>query len=187
MGLSWMVCPQHQIEVKEAFLEEAQFQLKFFPLFRRFFFDLLSFEDNLSYKCQIGLKWKKIWLFFIQDQCSICGLSHFNIRTIPKEAAQMKKVSNQAQAVNILFTSNWCYEQTIQLRPMKFWHKKRQAYFYTRKMIPGHKDEASRRKSLILFCIWQCSPCISKIVLKMCHWDADATKYLAGDDKRKGI
>ena len=72
----------------------------------------------------------------------------------------MKKVSNQAQAVNIHFTSNWCYEQTIQLRPMKFWHKKRQAYYYKRKMIPGHEDEASRNKSLILFCTGQCSPCM---------------------------
>ena len=30
MGLSWIVCPQHQIEVKEAFLEWAHFQLKIF-------------------------------------------------------------------------------------------------------------------------------------------------------------
>ena len=28
-------------------------------------------------------------------------------------------------------------------------------------MISGHKDEAYRSKSLILFCIWQCSHCIS--------------------------
>ena len=37
-----------------------------------------------------------------------------------EETTQMKEISNQAQAVNILFTSNRCYEQTIQLRPMKF-------------------------------------------------------------------
>ena len=30
MGLSWIVCPQHQIEVKGAVLEEAHFQLKIF-------------------------------------------------------------------------------------------------------------------------------------------------------------
>ena len=95
----------------------------------------------------------------------------------------MKKVSNQAQAVNILFTSNWCYEQTIQLRPMKFYYKKRQAYYYMRTMIPGHEEEASRSKSLILFCVWQCSPCsllcfhfiIDKARVKLtpvlCEWE----------------
>ena len=30
MGLSWIVCPQHQIEVKKAFPEDAHFELKFF-------------------------------------------------------------------------------------------------------------------------------------------------------------
>ena len=30
-----------------------------------------------------------------------------------------------------------------------------------KKVIPGHKDEAFRSKSLILFCIWQCSHCIA--------------------------
>ena len=42
-----MVCPQHQIELKEAFLEENHFQLKSSSLFREIFFYLLSFEDNL--------------------------------------------------------------------------------------------------------------------------------------------
>ena len=65
MGLSWIVCPQHQTEVKEAFLEEAHFQLKIFFLYRKVFFDLLSYEDDLSYECQIDLKWEIIWLSFI--------------------------------------------------------------------------------------------------------------------------
>ena len=34
----------------------------------KFFFDLLWFEDNLSYRCQIGLKWKTICLFSFETK-----------------------------------------------------------------------------------------------------------------------
>ena len=34
---------------------------------------------------------------------------------------------------------------------MKFWYKKRQTVLHKKKIIPGHGEEASESKSLILF------------------------------------
>ena len=83
----------------------------------QFLSELFWCYNDLNHRCYIGLEWKTVKLSSIWDQSGIYNWSQ-------RKTAQMKKISNQAQAVNIHFTSNWCYGQTIQLRSMKFWHKK---------------------------------------------------------------
>ena len=92
----------------------------------KIFFDLFLFVDSLSYRYQIGLKWKIIWHFFILNQFRTHGFSHLNIRAVYEKTALMIKVNNWAQTENLHFTSNRCYGLTFWLRQINFFYKKRQ-------------------------------------------------------------
>jgi len=68
MGLGQIFWPQQQFEVNWAFEGEALL-IKFW--FWKFFFEVLSFLNGLSHRCQIGLKLKKPWSALIWDQSGI--------------------------------------------------------------------------------------------------------------------
>ena len=92
----------------------------------KFFFDLFFFEDGLN---QSGLKRKMILLSIIWEQSGNYSSSHLQMRTHRRKTSLIEKEEFELKMIfswNASYTSIWCCGQTIQLRPMKFWYKKRQ-------------------------------------------------------------
>ena len=88
IDLCQIVCLLHGFEVTAKFPPQNWFPIE---ICLQSIFDLLSFLNDLSYRCEIGLVWKIIWCsfrnltkstnnFFNQDQSHICSSNRLEMR-----------------------------------------------------------------------------------------------------------
>ena len=70
-----------------------------------------------------------------------------------------ENMSFWATTLNTCLTSNWGSGQTIKPKPMKFVHKKRQIWYYKRKIVWNHWLGAFRYIIFLFFPLWDLIPC----------------------------